>query len=90
MVGDYINTIKTTFDLNFDLYQAFKQHRYTKNGNKEKLSFKKSFSLITCKLVIRKKLANNKNLNTKVVFIILILSPTTVLKIIINLYKSVV
>ena len=25
----YINTMKTTFDLNFDLYQALKQHGYT-------------------------------------------------------------
>ena len=24
-VGDYINTSKTTFDYNYDLYQAFKQ-----------------------------------------------------------------
>ena len=23
VVGDYINTMKATFDLNFDLYQAF-------------------------------------------------------------------
>ena len=30
VVGDYINTMKTTFDFNFDLYQAFTQHRYTK------------------------------------------------------------
>ena len=28
--------MKTTFDLNFDLFQAFKQHGYTKNRNKEK------------------------------------------------------
>ena len=35
VVGDYINTIKTTFDFNFDLYQAFIQHR--NNKNKEKL-----------------------------------------------------
>jgi len=41
------------------------------NGNKEKTSF----SLITCKLVIRKKLVNKKTL-IKVVFIILRLSPT--------------
>ena len=33
----------------------------------------KSFSLISCKLVIRKKLVNNKNLNKNIVFIILIL-----------------
>ena len=30
VVGDYINKMKTTFDLNFDLHQAFKQHGYTK------------------------------------------------------------
>ena len=32
----------------------------------------KSFSLITCKLVIRKKVVNNQNLNWKFVFIILV------------------
>ena len=30
MVGDYIDIIKTTFDLNFYSYQAFKQHENTK------------------------------------------------------------
>ena len=30
--------MKTTFDLNFDLYQVFKQHGSQKRGNKEKLS----------------------------------------------------
>ena len=73
VVGDYINTIKTAFDFNFDLYQAFKQHGY-----KENPLIKKNFSLIICKLEILKKLVNNKNLNQKVVFIILVLSPTTV------------
>ena len=29
VVGDNINIMKTTFDLNFDFYQAFKQHGYT-------------------------------------------------------------
>ena len=29
VVGDYINTIKMTFDFNFNLYQAVKQHEYT-------------------------------------------------------------
>ena len=29
VVGDYIHTLKTTFDLNFDLYQAVKQHGYS-------------------------------------------------------------
>ena len=28
MVSDYINTMKTTFDFNFDLNQALKQHGY--------------------------------------------------------------
>ena len=49
-----------------------------KHGNKKKLSIKKA--LINCKLVIRTRLVNNLNLNKKVVFIVLILSPTTVLK----------
>ena len=30
MVGDDVNIIKTTFDFTFDLYQAFKEHGYTK------------------------------------------------------------
>ena len=43
-VGDYINTIKTAFDLNFDFYQAVKQHVYWIHINKEvKIS-------CTCKL----------------------------------------
>ena len=29
--GDYINIIKTTSDFNFDLFQAFKQHGYSKS-----------------------------------------------------------
>ena len=30
VVGDFIYIMKTTFDFNLDLYQAFKQHEYTK------------------------------------------------------------
>jgi len=65
VVGDYINTMKTTFDFIFDLHQAVKQHGYTvhsthKHRSQEKLNLK-SFSLITLKLVIGKKLANNQN-----------------------------
>ena len=30
VVGDNINIMKTTFECNFYLYQAFKQHGYTK------------------------------------------------------------
>ena len=78
VVGDNTNIMKTTFDLNFDLFQAFKQHGYTKNGNKTVIW--KHFSLITCKLVNRKKPVNNKYLNKKVVFIILVLSHTTVVE----------
>ena len=29
VVGENINIMKTTFDSNFDLFQAFKQHGYT-------------------------------------------------------------
>ena len=37
VVGDNIKIMKTTFDFNFDLYQAFKQHGWDthKHGNKE-------------------------------------------------------
>ena len=28
VVGVYINTMKTTFDLNFDSYETVEQHRY--------------------------------------------------------------
>ena len=35
VVSNFINTMKTTFDLNFDLYQAFTQHKYTINENRE-------------------------------------------------------
>ena len=28
VVVTYINTMKTNFDFNFDLYQTVKQHRY--------------------------------------------------------------
>ena len=30
VVGDNINIMKTTFELNFDFYQAFKQYGFTK------------------------------------------------------------
>ena len=38
VVGDNINIMKTTFDLNFDFYQALKSMDTQKYGNKEKLS----------------------------------------------------
>ena len=43
MVDDIVNTMKTTFEFNFDLYQAFKRMDTHKHGHKEKLSIKKSF-----------------------------------------------
>ena len=61
MVSDNINIMKTTIELNFDFYQAFKEHRYWihKNMEKREAVNLKSFTLITYKLVIRKKLVNN-------------------------------
>ena len=44
VVGDYIKIMKTTFNFKFNLYQAFKQHGYTKHGKKEKL-LNKTYSL---------------------------------------------
>ena len=37
VVGDYINTIKTTFDLIFDLYQAWIQREAVKVKIQKKL-----------------------------------------------------
>ena len=43
-VGDYINTMKTTLDFNFYLYQAFEQHRYTKTQKqREDVNSKSNF-----------------------------------------------
>ena len=58
MVGDNFNIIKTTFDFNFDLYQAFYQALIHKNMDRKRHCQLKSFYLFTCKLVIRKKLDN--------------------------------
>ena len=43
VVGDNINTMKTTFDLNFDLYKAVKQLDTYKHRSQEKLSILKAF-----------------------------------------------
>ena len=61
VVSDNINIMKTNFESNFDLYQAFNQHGYTKLWKQREAVNLISFSFITCKLVIRKKLVNNKN-----------------------------
>ena len=59
MVGDIINVMKTTFDFKFDLYNALKQHGYTKTSKQREPDNTKSFSLVACKLIVRKKLVNN-------------------------------
>ena len=59
VVSDNINIMKATFELKFDFYQAFKQHGYTQIMKQRDTANLKSFTLITCKLVIRKKLVNN-------------------------------
>ena len=57
----FTNTMKTTFEFNFDLNYAVKQHGYKKNREVKRIyHLKKGFSLITCKLVIRKKLLYNQ------------------------------
>ena len=72
MVGDYINIMKKTFDFNFDLYLKLSLNSMdTPKIEREAVNLK-SFSLITSKLVIRKKFVSNYKLNKKVVFIILI------------------
>ena len=60
VVGDNINIIKTTFELNYDFYQAFKQQGCTKIWKPREAVNLKSFTLITCKLVIRKGLLTIK------------------------------
>ena len=42
VVGDYIN-INKAFDLNSNLYQAFKEHGFAKTCKKEKMSISKAF-----------------------------------------------
>ena len=39
VVGDNINIMKTTFELNFDFYQALHSMDTQKYGNKKNLSF---------------------------------------------------
>jgi len=48
VVGDYINTMKTTFDFNFDFYKAVKQHAADthKHKNKEKMLKKDLFDYL--------------------------------------------
>ena len=44
VVGDYINIMKTTFGFNFNLHQAFKQHKYTKTWKRREAVNKKASS----------------------------------------------
>ena len=59
VVGDNINIIKTTFELNLNFYQAFKLQGYTKIWKRREAVNLKCFTLNTCKLVIQKKHVNN-------------------------------
>ena len=58
MASYYIDSKKTTFGFNFDLYQAVKQHGYTLHNTHKQTSQEnlliKIFFLITCKLLIQK------------------------------------
>ena len=60
MEGDYINTMKTTFDFSFDLYKLLSSMDTYKHKIQETLSIKKA-SLGLRKLVIRKKNVYNQN-----------------------------
>ena len=51
VVGDNINIMKTTFELNFYFYQALKQQGYIKIWKQREAVNLKSFTLITCKPV---------------------------------------
>ena len=61
-----VSTMKTTFDFNFDFYQAFKEHMIHIN-----IETKRSCELTNslCSLENLEKLVVNQNLNRTVVFI---------------------
>ena len=48
VVGDNINIIKTTFELNFDFYQTLKQHGCTKIWKQREAVNLKSFTKKAC------------------------------------------
>ena len=59
VVGDYINIMKTTFYIYFEIISSFQTAWIHNNMEKTRIcSLKKGFSLITCKLLIQKKLVN--------------------------------
>ena len=72
MVGDFINIIKTTFDFNFDLYSAFKQHGYTKTWKQREAVNLKSSTLIACKLVNCPKVAQCKLLGKFCIYFLVV------------------
>ena len=49
VVIDNINIMKTTFELNFNFYQVFKQQGYTKIWKQREAVNITSFTLNTCK-----------------------------------------
>jgi len=50
-----MNTMKTTFDFNFDFYQSVKQHGCHKQRSQEKLSIKKDSLWLLVYLKFEKK-----------------------------------
>ena len=52
VVSVYIYTMKTSFDFNFDLYQAVNQHRYSKTWKQREAVNQKAFLSL---LVFRKQ-----------------------------------
>ena len=71
ILRSYFIQCQTTFDFNFDLYQAFKQHGYTETRKRREAANKESFSLITCKPEIRQKSVNNQNINQTSFFVLI-------------------
>ena len=59
MVGNYINTMNSTFNLNFNVYQTLKQHGYIKAWKQREAVNFKYVSSITCKPGIWKKLVKD-------------------------------
>ena len=65
VVGYCINMVKITFDFNFDLYQAFKQHGYTKHENNEKVFYLKKHLFNYLKICNSKKACQKLKLKYK-------------------------
>ena len=65
MVGDYINIMKTTFDFNFDLYQAFNRMHAQKHKQREAVNNKNTSLQLFLILQFEKSLLTIKKINKK-------------------------